>query len=180
MTDEARLSKAEALKRESGRLSGTVAESLAAGGDRVTEDEYQILKVHGTYQQYDRDTATDRKRQGLDKEYQFMVRARIPAGRLTAAQYLALDELADRHGNGTFRITTRQGIQFHGVVKGNLKGTIAAINDAMLTTLCACGDVVRNVMAPAAPIKTPVYPRPESSGGRRVGERLVSTCGFRW
>src|SRR3546814_5854353 len=81
-----------------------------------------------------------------------MVRARIPAGRLTAAHELALDELADRYGNGTFRITTRQGIQFHGVVKGNLKGTIAAINDAMLTTLCACGDVVRNVMAPAATV----------------------------
>src|SRR3546814_1571340 len=143
MTDEARLSKAEALKRESGRLRGTVAESLAAGGDRVTDDEYQILKFHGTYQQYDRDTATDRKRQGLDKEYQFMVRARIPAGRLTAAQYLALDELADRHGNGTFRITTRQGIPFHCVVKGNLKGTIAAITAAMMTKPSARGEIGR-------------------------------------
>src|SRR5947208_10593416 len=81
----------------------------------------------------------------------FMVRCKIPGGRVTAAQYLALDDLAGRCGNGTLRFTTRQGVQFHGVLKGHLKETIAGINQCLLTTLGACGDVERNVMACPAP-----------------------------
>ena len=80
-----------------------------------------------------------------------MLRVRMPGGVMTAAQYLALDELADRYGNGTLRITTRQGIQFHGIIKGDLKPTIAAINHTLLTTQSACGDVVRNVTTSPAP-----------------------------
>jgi sulfite reductase (ferredoxin) len=153
----------EALKESSGRLRGTVAAELAAGGTQVSEDVYNLLKFHGSYEQYDRDTATSLKKQGLEKEYEFMARVRMPGGRLTAPpQYLALDELADRYGNGTLRITTRQGIQFHGVLKGNLKPAIAAVNHTLLTTQAACGDVVRNITTSAAPRRDAVHARLEA------------------
>src|SRR5437764_2100462 len=90
-----------------------------------------------------------------------MVRVRIPGGRLTAGQYLALDALADRYANGTLRITTRQSIQFHGVLKPGLKAAVAEINGALLTTLAACGDVVRTVTTVLAPIRDPAHLRME-------------------
>jgi sulfite reductase (ferredoxin) len=145
------LSAVEGLKAASHRLRGTLAEELAAGGIQVSEDAYQLLKFHGSYEQFDRDTATDRKQHGLEKEYQFMVRVRMPGGRLTARQYLALDRLADDRANGTIRITTRQGIQFHGILKGDLKPAIADIHHTLLTTMSACGDVVRNIMSSPNP-----------------------------
>ncbi len=146
-----KLSAVEGLKAASHRLRGTLAEELAAGGIQVSEDAYQLLKFHGSYEQFDRDTATDRKQHGLEKEYQFMVRVRMPGGRLTPDQYLALDRLADDRANGTIRITTRQGIQFHGILKGELKPAIADINHTLLTTMSACGDVVRNIMSSPNP-----------------------------
>ncbi len=141
----------ETLKLNSHGLRGRLAEELAEGGIQVSEDAYNLLKFHGSYEQFDRDTATERKQRKEEKEYQFMVRVRMPGGMLTADQYLALDRLADDYANGTLRITTRQGIQFHGVLKADLKPSIAAINHALLTTMSACGDVVRNVMTTAAP-----------------------------
>ena len=141
----------ETLKTASDFLRGELAAELAAGGIQVSEDGYNLLKFHGSYEQFDRDTATARKQARLEKEYQFMVRVRMPGGRLTAAQYLAFDALADRYANSTLRITTRQGIQFHGILKGELKAAIADINHTGLTTLAACGDVVRNLMVTAAP-----------------------------
>ncbi len=159
---EAKRSGVERLKESSRHLRGQLAEELAAGGTQVTEDGYNLLKFHGSYEQHDRDTATARKQRGEEKDFSFMVRVRMPGGRMTAAQYLALDELADRYGNGTLRITTRQGIQFHGVVKGDLKPTIAAINHTLLTTQSACGDVVRNVMTSPAPVRDGVHARLEA------------------
>ena len=156
---EAKLSPVEALKATSHRLRGTLEQELAAGGIQVSEDAYQLLKFHGSYEQFDRDTATDRKQHGLEKEYQFMLRVRMPGGRLTAAQYLALDELADDRANGTIRITTRQGIQFHGILKGDLKPAIADINHTLLTTMSACGDVVRNVMCSPTPTRDAIHAR---------------------
>ncbi|MBE7213150.1 MAG: hypothetical protein INR65_19225, partial [Gluconacetobacter diazotrophicus] len=134
----------EALKLSSDGLRGRLAAELAEGGIQVSDDAYNLLKFHGSYEQFDRDTATERKQNRQEKEYQFMVRVRMPGGTLTPDQYLALDALADDRANGTLRITTRAGIQFHGVLKGDLKPAIAGINHALLTTLCACGDVVRN------------------------------------
>ncbi len=151
MAEQKKLSGAETLKAASRGLRGRLVEELAEGGIQVSEDAYQLLKFHGSYEQFDRDTATARKQQKLEKEYQFMVRVRIPGGRLEAAQYLALDRVADTYANGTLRITTRQGIQFHGVLKGGLKPSIAAINHTLLTTMSACGDVVRNLMTTPAP-----------------------------
>ena len=151
MAEPKKLTGVETLKTASHGLRGRLAEELAEGGVQVSEDAYQLLKFHGSYEQFDRDTATARKQQKLEKEYQFMARVRIPGGRVTAAQYLALDGIADSYANGTLRITTRQGIQYHGILKGDLKPSIAAINQTLLTTMSACGDVVRNLMATPAP-----------------------------
>jgi len=108
-------------------------------------------RFDGVYQQEDRDARQARKAAHAEKAYQFMVRSRIPGGALTAEQYLVEDDLAGLYGNDTLRITTRQGLQLHGVLKGELHATIHSINEALLSTLAACGDVNRNVMACPAP-----------------------------
>lgn len=167
-----KLSAVEGVKSRSRFLRGDLAADLTSPGASVTEESYNLLKFHGSYEQYDRDTATARKKQGLEKEYQFMIRARIPGGRITAEQYLAMDTIADRYANGSLRITTRQGIQFHGVLKGNLKATIADINHSLLTTMSACGDVVRNVMTTPAPIRDAVHARLEADA-RFLSTRLL-------
>lgn len=146
-------SKVELLKAASAYLRGSLPEELAAPTPSISEDAGSILKFHGSYQQDDRDERQRRKREGLEKAYSFMVRIRMPGGRLTAAQYLTCDDLARRLGNGTLRITTRQEFQLHGVLKRDLKETIRTINEALLSTLAACGDVERNVLACPAPVK---------------------------
>jgi sulfite reductase (ferredoxin) len=153
------VSKAEAVKQQSRQLRGHIARDLPDTDKPFDNEGYSLLKFHGIYQGYDRDSATERKQRGEDKVWQFMVRVRIPGGRLTAEQYLALDELADRYANGSLRVTTRQSIQFHGVVKAGLRSAIAEINAALLTTLAACGDVVRTVTTTPAPIRDAVHDR---------------------
>jgi sulfite reductase (ferredoxin) len=145
-------SKVEVAKRNSRHLRGTIAETLASGATHFEHDDIQLLKFHGTYQQDSRDERRGRESAGAEKAYSFMVRVAIPAGAITAEQYLALEEIADRHANGTLRVTARQGFQFHGVLKGDLKPTIAGINRDLLTTIAACGDVQRNVMGCSAPV----------------------------
>ena len=136
----------ELLKQRDPTLGGTIGQTLAdLQLDHFSEDDLQFLKSHGVYQQDDRDL---RK---TGKKYIFMVRCRIPGGVLTPAQYLACDELSARYANDTLRVTSRQGFQFHGVVKGSLRALVKAINDALLGTLAACGDNNRNVMAPTTP-----------------------------
>jgi sulfite reductase (ferredoxin) len=146
-----KLSQVEAIKGESRQLRGTIGAELGLAADHFPEADKQLLKFHGTYQQEDRDARKNRKKDGIGKHHMFMVRCKIPGGRLTAGQYLAMDELAGTYANGTLRFTTRQGIQFHGVLKSHLKDTIAGINACLLSTLGACGDVERNVMACPAP-----------------------------
>src|SRR5947209_11169150 len=121
-------SKVERIKIESKHLRGQLAEELQQDTTHFSEAQVQLLKFHGTYQQENRDQRQTRKAAGEEKAYQFMVRARIPGGHLTAEQYLAEDDLAERYGNGTLRLTTRQSIQLHGVLKGNLRATIREIN----------------------------------------------------
>ncbi|MGD9724989.1 MAG: NADPH-dependent assimilatory sulfite reductase hemoprotein subunit [Alphaproteobacteria bacterium] len=150
-------SKVEVVKRESHGLRGSIADGLASPSSHFGGGDPQLLKFHGIYQGVDRDTATERKQSGVEKDYEFMIRVKIPGGRLTAEQYLALDDLAGLYGNGNMRVTTRQGIQYHSVLKADLKPTISKINDALLTTLSACGDVVRNVTATPAPIADKVH-----------------------
>ncbi len=141
------LSAVESIKTASRRLRGTIAESLA---DPLTgamrEDDTHLIKFHGIYQQDDRDLRAERRVQRLEPAYQFMIRARLPAGICTPAQWLAMDEIARTYANGTLRLTTRQTFQFHGVLKRHLQPSIAAINRALMDTLAACGDVNRNVM----------------------------------
>lgn len=147
----------ELIKENSLQLRGALTADLARDVDHFNEQDKQLIKFHGSYQQDDRDARKDPKRLGASKHYNFMVRCKIPGGKVTASQYLTLDRIAGQYANGTLRITSRQGFQLHGVLKSNLKQTIREINTCLLTTLGACGDVNRNVMAPAAPLATPTY-----------------------
>jgi sulfite reductase (ferredoxin) len=166
------LSTAEAVKQQSRQLRGHIARDLSDTSTPFDKEGYSVLKFHGVYQGYDRDSATERKQRGDDKLWQFMVRVRIPGGRLTADQYLALDTLAGRYADGSLRITTRQSVQFHGVGKAGLKSAIGEINAALLTTLAACGDVVRTVTTSPAPIRDPVHDRLETET-RRLSSHLL-------
>jgi sulfite reductase (NADPH) hemoprotein beta-component len=145
----------ERIKTDSNLLRGTLQESLS---DAVTgslrEADTQLLKFHGSYQQDDRDLREERRQQKLEPAWRFMVRTRLPGGVLRARQWLALDAIAERYANGTLRITTRQTIQLHGIVKRELKSTIAALNAELVDTIAACGDVNRNVIAPANPAES--------------------------
>jgi sulfite reductase (ferredoxin) len=143
----------EEIKSESHALRGTIQETLLGEGSHFSEEEYQLLKFHGTYQQDDRDQRVSRKKQNLDKAWMFMVRSKLPGGALSAEQYLAHDRIAGDLGNGTLRITTRQGFQLHGVLKGDLQECIQRINESGITTWGACGDVVRNTTASPSPFK---------------------------
>jgi len=143
------VSKNELLKEATPTLAGNIAATLSNGAtDHFTEDDGQFLKFHGVYQQDDRDL----RKEGT--KYLVMIRGRIPGGVMTPAQWRVFDELAWLYGNNTLRITTRQSIQFHGVVKANLRLLVKKINEAMLSTLAACGDVNRNVLAPPMPAYT--------------------------
>lgn len=147
----------ELIKENSRQLRGTLAEELARDSDHFNDQDKQLIKFHGSYQQDNRDARKDRHRVGGGKAFMFMVRCKIPGGKVTAQQYLAIDRIAEKYANGTLRITSRQGIQLHGIMKSNLKQSIAEINECLLTTLGACGDVNRNVMAPISPLASPVY-----------------------
>jgi sulfite reductase (ferredoxin) len=143
----------EEIKSESHALRGTIEETLSGENSHFADDEYQLLKFHGTYQQDDRDARAARKKENLDKAWIFMVRSKLPGGALTAEQYLAHDRIAGELGNGTLRITTRQGFQLHGILKGDLKACIQRINESGITTWGACGDVVRNTTGAPSPFK---------------------------
>jgi sulfite reductase (NADPH) hemoprotein beta-component len=148
----------EHIKADSRRLRGTLVESLADPlTGAIREDDTQLIKFHGVYQQDDRDLRQERRANKLEPAFQFMVRARMPGGLCTPAQWLAFDEIARTHANGTLRLTTRQAFQLHGVLKHRLKPTIAAINRTLLDTLAACGDVNRNVMCSVLPSSRAVH-----------------------
>ena len=150
--DQGALTEVERVKLESHGLRGSLPEELASDSTHLSEHGKQILKFHGSYEQEDRDQRRERKKAGLDPAYSFMIRSKLPGGVLTPEQYLVHDDLADRYADGTLRVTTRQGFQFYGVLKGNLRATIHDLNEALVTTFGACGDVVRNVVTCPAPI----------------------------
>ena len=152
-SSEAQLSPVEGIKTESGYLRGVIDEEGRDGTDGYGKTSEVLLKFHGTYQQDDRDYRGG----GEHAPHIFMVRSRIPGGILTSKQLLAELDLADEVGNSTLRITSRQGLQHHGVIKSNLKACIRRINEIQLTTLAACGDVNRNVMCCPAPYKNEVH-----------------------
>jgi sulfite reductase (ferredoxin) len=173
-----KLSPVEGIKATSQYLRGSLPEELAADTDHLSEDAKQLVKFHGSYQQEDRDARKNRSKAGVGKAYMFMIRLKLPGGKLTAKQYLAMDDIADRHANGTLRLTTRQSIQFHGVLKANLKTTIADINAALVSTLGACGDVNRNVLTCPAPTGDPV--RVEMMAlAEKIAEHLAPRAGLK-
>ena len=145
---EPKLTHHEVIKAENPSLAGDIAATLADGAvDVFSKDDQQFLKFHGIYQQDDRDV----RKQG--KHFMFMIRGTNPGGGLSPELYLTYDRLADECGNQTLRITSRQSFQFHGVVKSGLGQLMKGIHDALATTLAACGDVNRNVMAPPTPAR---------------------------
>jgi sulfite reductase (ferredoxin) len=152
---EPKRSAVEVIKETSRGLRGTLVEQLALDTEKVGDAEKNLIKFHGSYQQEDRDARKTRRADGLGKFHIFMIRCKIPGGKLTAAQYLGIDDLAGQYANSTIRFTTRQSIQLHGVLKRDLKSTIAGINHTLLTTLGGCGDVNRNVMSCPAPLPGP-------------------------
>lgn len=150
----------ERIKADSNFLRGSIAASLAdSATGSLAPDDTQLSKFHGFYQQDDRDVREERRRQVLEPDYQFMIRARVPGGICTPAQWLALDAIAREWANGSLRLTTRQAFQLHGVLKRNLKASIRAINESLLDTLAACGDVNRNVLCTAVPEASALHRR---------------------
>jgi sulfite reductase (NADPH) hemoprotein beta-component len=166
------LSPVERIKSASRRLRGTLLESLA---DPVTgaiaEDDTQLIKFHGSYQQDDRDLREERRAQKLEPAYSFMIRTRLPGGVVSPRQWLALDAIATEFANHTLRLTTRQAFQFHGVIKRELKQTLQAINASLIDTIAACGDVNRNVMVSPNPVQSQAHARVFDCAAR-LSERL--------
>jgi len=159
MTDTAsNITGVESVKAKSRHLRGTLEQSLEDPlTGAIAEDDTHVSKFHGIYQQDDRDVRNERKRQRLEPAYSFMIRARVPGGVCSAEQWLNMDRIATTKANGTIRLTTRQAFQLHGVVKGDLKPAIQGINQAMMDTLAACGDVNRNVMCSPMPPVSEVH-----------------------
>ena len=159
------LSKMEGIKQRSDFLREPVATEISEDTTHFSSDGIQILKFHGSYQQDNRDNRV----KGQEKDYQFMLRTRNPGGFIPPELYLALDDLSERFGNHTLRVTTRQGFQIHGILKRNLKETVATIVKNMGSTLGACGDLNRNVMAPPAPFQD----KPEYVYARDYADRIA-------
>jgi sulfite reductase (NADPH) hemoprotein beta-component len=163
----------ERLKHDSNYLRGTLQEGLAdpiTGG--ISEQDNQLLKFHGIYQQDDRDLRSERRHQKLEPAYQFMVRVRLPGGVCTTGRWLKLDSLANDYADGSLRLTTRQTFQFHGVLKGRLKPLIRGMDEVLLDTIAACGDDNRGVMCAANPEHSRVHARVFELS-RRISERLL-------
>jgi sulfite reductase (NADPH) hemoprotein beta-component len=148
----------EGIKDASNYLRGTILEGLAnAATGSISKDDQQLTKFHGIYQQDDRDIRKERRQKKLEPAYSFMIRVRVPGGVSTPVQWLEMDRIALEHANGALKLTTRQAFQFHGVIKSNLKKTIAEINQSLFDTLAACGDVNRNVMCNPNPYQSKVH-----------------------
>lgn len=157
MSDQ-KLAANEYIKIRSNYLRGTIQEGLAdLSTGSMSEDDQQLLKFHGTYQQDDRDLRPNRRKHKLDKAYSFMIRIRVPGGVATPQQWLETDRMATQFANGTIKLTTRQAFQFHGIIKSNLKRTIKEINQTAMDTIAACGDVNRNVMCNPNPYLSSVH-----------------------
>src|SRR5260370_21755974 len=162
-----KLSRNEGLKESSPTLAGSIGPTLANPAvDRFSDDDYEFLKFHGIYQQDDRD------KRKVAKQYIFMVRGRLPGGTVKPEHYLTFDRLATQYGNNTLRITSRQGFQFHGIVKSGLGPMMKAINEALATTLAACADVTRNALAAPTPATSALLAQVQEDQ-RRVSNALL-------
>ena len=158
MSNQQNLSPVERIKMQSDGLRGTLKESLE---NTITgalyEDDQSLIKLHGMYQQDDRDRREERGQKKLEWLYSYMVRLRIPGGFLTPAQWIGLHHIAGEHSTGVIKITTRQTIQLHGIFKSHIKPTIKSFNTLHLDSIAACGDVNRNVVCSAHPKQTAIH-----------------------
>lgn len=167
------LSEVEKLKYDSNYLRGTLVESLANPiTGAIADGDTQISKFHGIYQQWDRDIEKERKSQKLEPAFSFLIRLRMPGGKFTPEQWLKMDAISEKYANHTLKLTTRQTFQLHGVLKKNLKNTIREMNDSLLDTIAACGDVNRNVMSHANPAESPFFAEVIETA-QRISEHLL-------
>ena len=163
----------EDIKIESNFLRGTIAEGLKDTSTlAIAASDQQLTKFHGTYMQDDRDLRDERKAQGLEPAYSFMIRCRLNGGVATPSQWLQMDAISSSFGNETMKLTTRQTFQFHGVVKGKLKSAMRGVNKALMTTLAACGDVNRNVMVSSLPTQS-AYHRDVHQVSAKISDHLL-------
>ncbi|KAK1751986.1 hypothetical protein QBC47DRAFT_389413 [Echria macrotheca] len=163
----------EDIKLASNYLRGTIVEGLQdKSTGAISAADSQLTKFHGTYMQDDRDIRDERKAQGLEPAYSFMIRCRLPGGVATPKQWIQMDDIATQLGNETMKLTTRQTFQFHGVVKGKLKPAMQAINRALMTTIAACGDVNRNVMCSPLPAQSK-YHREVYACSQKISDHLL-------
>jgi sulfite reductase (ferredoxin) len=172
------LSKNETVKATSNHLRGLIKEELLEDTPAFGDDSETLLKFHGIYQQDDRDRRKEARAKGLSKHHQLMIRTRIPGGVVSADAYIAHDDISRRWANGTLRVTTRQDFQLHGVLKGDIKKSIRAINDALLTTLGGCGDVERNIMCCPEPIADSFHADVDRSIASMVAELTPKTRAY--
>ncbi|KAF9355643.1 hypothetical protein BGX34_010326 [Mortierella sp. NVP85] len=180
VVEEPKKSADDAMKVGSNFLRGTIAEGLLdESTGQLAETDTKLTKFHGIYQQDDRDLREERKKQGLEKAFSFMVRVRVPGGVATPAQWLAMDSISDVTANGTLKLTTRQAFQFHGVVKRNLKKNIQLINKSLLDTLAACGDVNRNIMCNPNPHQSDLHKQVNDFATNLSSHLLPKTSAYR-
>ena len=172
------LSKNESIKVGSNHLRGLIKEELIEDTPAFGEDSETLLKFHGIYQQDDRDRRKEARAKGLTKHHQLMIRTRIPGGVVSPDAYIAHDEISRKWANGTLRVTTRQDFQLHGVLKGDIKKSIAAINESLLTTLGGCGDVERNIMCCPEPVADAFHHAVDRSIGSMVTELTPKTRAY--
>ncbi|KAI5861620.1 sulphite reductase hemo protein, beta subunit [Durotheca rogersii] len=169
----------EDIKLASNYLRGTIVEGLNdTSTGAISAADSQLTKFHGTYMQDDRDVRDERKAQGLEPAYSFMIRCRLPGGVATPKQWIQMDDISTSLGNETMKLTTRQTFQFHGVIKGKLKPAMQAINRALLTTIAACGDVNRNVMCSSLPAQSRFHDQVWASSKRISDHLLPSTTAY--
>ncbi|PKY07241.1 sulfite reductase beta subunit [Aspergillus campestris IBT 28561] len=163
----------EDMKIQSNYLRGTIEEGLQdETTGAISAVDQQLTKFHGTYMQDDRDVRDERKAQGLEPAYSFMIRCRLPGGVATPTQWLQMDAISSSHGNETMKLTTRQTFQFHGVIKRNLRGAMRAINKSLMTTIAACGDVNRNVMCSSLP-ELSQFHRETNAVAKKISDHLL-------
>jgi sulfite reductase (NADPH) hemoprotein beta-component len=169
----------EDIKLASNYLRGTIVEGLNdPSTGAISAADSQLTKFHGTYMQDDRDVRDERKAQGLEPAYSFMIRCRLPGGVSTPKQWVQMDDIATSLGNETMKLTTRQTFQFHGVVKGKLKPAMQAINRALMTTIAACGDVNRNVMCSSLPTQSKYHKQVHACSKKISDHLLPSTSAY--
>lgn len=158
MSEKNSLSNIEKIKQASDNLRGTIRESLR---DEITgairEDDQAVIKFHGMYQQDDRDRREERAAKKLDRLFSFMIRLRLPGGFVTPQQWIAIHDIAGENSTGVIKITTRQTVQLHGIIKSNIKPAIQAFNEAKLDSIATCGDINRNVLCSSHPKQSPVH-----------------------